>query len=86
MSTFGIEEEFFMLDAETGLPASADHEPFRQSLDSQRDGEVQNEFLACQVEHASSVCEDRTRRCGSWEAFAGPWQAKRPLAACWSRA
>lgn len=59
MSTFGIEEEFFMLDAETGLPASADHEPFRQSLDSQRDGEVQNEFLACQVEHASSVCEDR---------------------------
>lgn len=59
MSTFGIEEEFFMFDAETGLPASTDKEALRQALDSQRNGEVQNELLACQIEHASAICEDR---------------------------
>jgi len=59
MSTLGIEEEFFLFDGETGLPADSAGEQFRHVLDIRRDGEVQNEFLACQIEHASSICHDR---------------------------
>ncbi|UTT39411.1 YbdK family carboxylate-amine ligase [Glutamicibacter mishrai] len=69
MSSFGIEEEFFLFDGETGLPADSAGEQFRQALDSQRDGEVQNEFLACQMEHASAICQDREQALEELAAF-----------------
>ncbi|WP_431711927.1 carboxylate-amine ligase [Glutamicibacter uratoxydans] len=60
MSTFGIEEEFFIFDAETGMPAQPRHDPFQELLAAQRAGQVQQELLACQIEYASTVCQDRT--------------------------
>lgn len=69
MSTFGIEEEFFMIDAETGLPAEPDPNPFKELLDSQRRGEVQHELLACQLEYASAICEDRNQALAELRGF-----------------
>lgn len=58
--TLGVEEEYLLLDAQTGLPApraadvqaAADLEPV---LD---EGEVDNELLQAQVEVATPVCTD----------------------------
>lgn len=58
-----------MFDAQTGMPASEDPNPFKQLLDAQRQGEVQSELLACQVEHASSICEDRTQALEELRSF-----------------
>ncbi|WP_418909171.1 carboxylate-amine ligase [Glutamicibacter endophyticus] len=69
MSSFGIEEEFFMLDAETGLPAEPDPNPFKELLDAQRDGQVQHELLACQLEYASAICEDRNQAIEELSSF-----------------
>lgn len=57
MSTFGIEEEFFLLDPASGLPAVPD-EGTRKRLMSIRAGasESQHELLDCQVEMATPVC------------------------------
>ena len=57
MHTFGIEEEFFLLDPATGLPAAPDAKA-RRALMSLRAGESrsQHELLDCQVEMATPVC------------------------------
>lgn len=57
MSTFGIEEEFFLLDPATGLPAAPDTRT-REKLMSIRAGSSgsQHELLDCQVEMSTPVC------------------------------
>ena len=69
MSSFGIEEEFFVFDAATGMPADAVSIAFRQQLEECRDGSVQSEMLACQIEHATSVCEDRDQALHELRSF-----------------
>lgn len=56
MNTFGVEEEFFLLDGETGLPAVPRGELL--GLGTHRlEGEIQKEWLACQIEFATGVCQ-----------------------------
>lgn len=57
MSTFGIEEEFFLLDPVSGCPAEPD-DSTRAALMGIRAGtmETQHELLDCQVEMATPVC------------------------------
>lgn len=59
MSTFGIEEEFFLLHPETGLPAVPDAAASNMLMSINAAGNAtQPEFLACQVESATPVCSD----------------------------
>ncbi len=69
MSSFGIEEEFFMIDERTCLPAAVDLKPFRQLSGIRSEGLVQHELLACQLEYASSVCEDRDQALAELRGF-----------------
>lgn len=55
-TTFGIEEEFVMLDPVT--LATADARGAVASLASSRDGVVTKEFFRSQIEHATHVCTD----------------------------
>ncbi|TLK52859.1 YbdK family carboxylate-amine ligase [Glutamicibacter sp. V16R2B1] len=56
LNTFGVEEEFFLLDGETGLPAVPRGELL--GLGTHRlEGEIQKEWLACQIEFATGVCQ-----------------------------
>src|SRR5215218_4108600 len=56
MRTFGVEEEFQFLDPETLRPANVGAAVFeRLSQDPDWGGVTHKEFLASQVEHASSV-------------------------------
>ncbi|MBM7505990.1 YbdK family carboxylate-amine ligase [Agromyces aurantiacus] len=59
MTTFGIEEEFFFIDPSTMLPADVAEQVYRRLAADPRWGAVTHrEFLASQVEHASSVFTD----------------------------
>lgn len=70
MSTFGIEEEFFLMDPETGLPA-APSEKAREALMSLRAGESssQHELLDCQIEMATPVCSSAQQALDSVRGF-----------------
>lgn len=57
MRTFGIEEEFFLLDQVTKAPARPDPVTARTLLAiGAESGGTQQELLACQVENATPVC------------------------------
>lgn len=70
MSTFGIEEEFFLLDPATGLPAVPDART-RETLMSIRAGDSrsQHELLDCQVEMATPVCSSANEALASLRGF-----------------
>lgn len=70
MSTFGIEEEFFLLDPASGLPAVPD-EGTRKRLMSIRAGAStsQHELLDCQVEMATPVCSVSEEALASLRGF-----------------
>ena len=51
--TFGVEEEYLLLDAQTGLPVDAANDLIA-SLPGLR---VENEFLLSQLETATEPCE-----------------------------
>lgn len=70
MSTFGIEEEFFLIDQRTGLPAIPDHESIRALHDVRSGGSNTSfEFLACQVESSTPICSDAPQALGSLRDF-----------------
>ncbi|GAA1499267.1 carboxylate-amine ligase [Paeniglutamicibacter kerguelensis] len=59
MSTFGIEEEFFLLHPQTGLPAVPDAAASAALMSIHAGGNTtQSELLACQVETATPICVD----------------------------
>lgn len=59
MSTFGIEEEFFLLHSVTGMPAAPDTATSATLLAIQGGGNsTQSELLACQSETATPICSD----------------------------
>lgn len=70
MSTFGIEEEFFLMDPATGLPA-APGQKAREALMSLRAGESssQHELLDCQIEMATPVCSTAQQAMDSLDGF-----------------
>jgi carboxylate-amine ligase len=70
MSTFGIEEEFFLLAPDTGFPA-APGEKAREALMSLRAGESssQHELLDCQIEMATPVCSSAQQALDSIQGF-----------------
>lgn len=57
MRTFGIEEEFFLLEQKTHAPAHPDPITARSLLAmGAESGGTQQELLACQVENATPIC------------------------------
>jgi len=59
MSTFGIEEEFFLLNPDTGMPGVPDPVASAALMDIRAGGNsTQSELLACQVETATPICSD----------------------------
>ena len=59
MSTFGIEEEFFLLNPDTGMPGVPDAATSAALLDIHAGGNsTASELLACQVESATPICSD----------------------------
>lgn len=57
MRTFGIEEEFFLIRPETGLPAAPRHHLYNELMGVRGGGcRVNPEFLACQIESSTPVC------------------------------
>lgn len=69
MTTFGIEEEFFLLDRETLRPADVAGRVFSRLAATADWGAVTHqEFLAAQVEHASAVFTDLA---GAHDALVG---------------
>lgn len=61
MRTFGIEEEFVLLDQETGMPAAPAGSGMRALRAAATQGDIQDEWLACQIEFATDVCEHRSQ-------------------------
>ncbi|OZB76818.1 MAG: hypothetical protein B7X41_21545 [Microbacterium sp. 14-71-5] len=80
-TTFGIEEEFLLLDPGTLAPVDRAAEALADLDDPEQPGTVSREFLCSQVEFATPVCttmdEARSalqgfrRRLGGWAAVAG---------------
>ncbi|WP_411734706.1 glutamate--cysteine ligase [Paeniglutamicibacter sp.] len=70
MNTFGIEEEFFLLDPTSGLPAVPDAKA-RATLMSIRAGgsRSQHELLGCQLEMATPVCTNAKEALVSLRGF-----------------
>lgn len=59
MSTFGIEEEFFLIHPGTGSPAAPDQRTVANILGITAGGNSSHtEMLACQVETATPICTD----------------------------
>jgi len=56
--TFGIEEEYFLVDAETKLVARRMPEAFLVAAQAATNGRVSGEFLQSQIEVASSTPEE----------------------------
>jgi carboxylate-amine ligase len=71
MVTFGIEEEYFLLDPATGLPAFVSAEVRRLLSESGdvADGDIQAELLACQVETSTPPCATPAEALRSLTAF-----------------
>ncbi|MEX1078242.1 MAG: glutamate--cysteine ligase [Homoserinimonas sp.] len=58
MATFGIEEEYLFLDPVTLEPRSAANEVYRRlGISRVESPQVQREFLVCQLERTTPVCE-----------------------------
>ena len=59
MSTFGIEEEFFLVHPGTGFPAVPDERTVANILGITAGGNSSHtEMLACQVETATAICTE----------------------------
>ena len=70
MSTFGIEEEFFLLHPESGLPAVPDAATSASIMGIKAGGNsTQTELLACQVETATPICSDGTTALASLREY-----------------
>lgn len=80
-TTFGIEEEFMLLDPDTLAPVDRGDEAAAHLDDGRLSGTVAREFLRSQIEYATPVCTTMTdaldalrgfrRRLGQWAAGAG---------------
>lgn len=76
MRTFGIEEEFFLIDPETGLPATPRRRVYNELMALDGGGSLTHpEFLTCQVERSTRICTTRA------EALASVTAARRELSA-----
>ncbi|VXB77590.1 Putative glutamate--cysteine ligase 2-2 [Microbacterium sp. 8M] len=81
VTTFGIEEEFVLLDPETLTPVECAAQAVAVLADGRCDGSVAREFLCAQVEYATPVCGSTSeardallgfrRRLADWAADAG---------------
>lgn len=61
MRTFGIEEEFFLIDPDTGLPAAPRRRVYNELMAlAGGGGSTHPEFLSCQVERSTPTCTGRT--------------------------
>lgn len=62
MTTLGIEEEYLLLDPETGLPVfnAAEVQELLETGDTVTGEDIQRELLSCQIETATPVCETLT--------------------------
>lgn len=58
MRTFGIEEEFMLVDRRTLAPVDLAGDAVAELGERPHRGEVTNEFLPSQLEHATAICED----------------------------
>lgn len=80
-TTFGIEEEFMLLDPATLTPVERAPQALADLDDGQHDGTIAREFLRSQVEYATPICTSMTdavdallgfrRRLGQWVADEG---------------
>ncbi|GAB6856109.1 carboxylate-amine ligase [Microbacterium xylanilyticum] len=80
-TTFGIEEEFLLLDPTTLTPVERAAEAVAEVDDGRDDGTVAREYLSCQIEYATPVCTGAAEahealrgfrhRLGRWAADAG---------------
>lgn len=63
MTTLGVEEEYLLLEPESGLPShrAADVEVLLQSTPEITRDDIQRELLSCQIETATPVCETLTQ-------------------------
>ena len=70
MTTFGIEEEFLLVDRGTGLPATPAPQQAQSLLDiSAGGGKAAPEWLTCQLEHTSPIYSDAPAALDSLVAF-----------------
>ncbi len=68
--TFGIEEEFFLLDTKTLVPRSMPAELSEQLLGTRIAGSTtQHELLACQIESATAICASGIQALESLDAY-----------------
>lgn len=60
MRTFGIEEEFFLIHPETGLPAAPMRHVYNELMAVAGGGSIMHpEFMVCQVESSTPICTRR---------------------------
>lgn len=70
MSTFGIEEEYFLVDRRTGLPAIPSREQSRAlTAITAGGGRTSTEWLACQMETSTPVLTDGSAALDSLRSF-----------------
>ncbi len=70
MSAFGIEEEFFLYDRRTGLPAAPSHDHVSAFTEITAGGGcTSTEWLACQIETSTPVLHDGTAALESLRSF-----------------
>lgn len=70
VSRFGIEEEFFLIDRQTGLPAAPSQEQAAQlTTITAGGGRTTTEWLTCQVETATAVLTDGSTALDSLRSF-----------------
>lgn len=68
--TFGIEEEFFLLDSKTFVPRAIPAELSGQLLGTRIAGSTtQHELLACQIESATAICASGIEALESLDAY-----------------
>lgn len=62
MTTLGIEEEYLLLDPETGLPVfnASEVQALLETGDTITGDDIQRELLSCQIETATPVCHTLT--------------------------
>lgn len=62
MTTLGIEEEYLLLDPESGLPVfnASEVQRLLESRDTIKSEDIQRELLSCQLETATPVCDTLT--------------------------
>jgi carboxylate-amine ligase len=69
--TLGIEEEYLLVDLETGALAEAPAE-LMEACAAKLESQVSPEFLQCQIEIGTRVCKTSARRARTSSACAPP--------------